>query len=86
MKNDLDTQLVLQVYNHIHQHGEQHEHGKILEGISAFSDLDGYTIYLQGSGVLLRFGFHNKYDLSYDNEKQKDQFLNKLTAIAKHIT
>ena len=84
MKNDLDSKLILQVYDYIQQYGEASEQGKILEGVTAFSDWDGYTIYLQGSGVLLRFGFHNKYDLTYDYEKQKGQFLNKLNAIAKN--
>ena len=84
MKNDLDPKLILQVYDYIQQHGKDSEQGKIFEGVTAFSDWDGYTIYLQGSGVLLRFGFHNKYDLTYDYENQKGQFLHKLDVIAKN--
>ena len=48
-----------------------YEDGKLYEGICAFSDIDGYTVYLKGSGVLLRFGFHNTYHLDYQHEKNK---------------
>lgn len=85
MKNNLESKLILQVYELIHQHGEVYEQGKHYEGITAFSDIDGYTIYLQGNGVLLRFGFHNKYDLEYEHSKLKDEFLKKLDFIAKQF-
>ena len=51
MKNELDGKLILSVYEKIIQHGEDHEDGKLYEGICAFSDIDGYTVYLKGSGV-----------------------------------
>lgn len=49
----------------------------------AYSDPDGYTIYLQGSGVLLRSGFHNTYHLDYEQDKHKDDFIKKLDYIFK---
>ena len=61
---------------------EDHEDGKLYEGICAFSDIDGYTVYLKGSGVLLRFGFHNTYHLDYQHEKNKEDFLKKVLYIA----
>ncbi len=85
MKNNLESKHILRVYEYIQQHGEPYELGKHLEGITAFSDIDGYTIYLQGNGVLLRFGFHNKYDLEYEHSKLKEEFLKKLDVIAKQF-
>ncbi|MBQ4835069.1 MULTISPECIES: DUF3081 domain-containing protein [Pseudoalteromonas] len=82
MKNELSSNLVLKVYEYIQQHGEDYEQGKQCEGLTAFSDPDGYTIYLQGSGVLLRFGFHNTYQFDYDKESQKADFMKKLHYIA----
>ncbi|MEG3345102.1 DUF3081 domain-containing protein [Pseudoalteromonas sp. B5MOD-1] len=82
MKNELDGKLILSVYEKIIQHGEDHEDGKLYEGICAFSDIDGYTVYLKGSGVLLRFGFHNTYHLDYQHEKNKEDFLKKVLYIA----
>ncbi|WP_440056517.1 DUF3081 domain-containing protein (plasmid) [Pseudoalteromonas sp. T1lg65] len=81
MKNELDSRFLLNVFEYIQQHGESTENGKFYEGVTAFSDPDGYTIYLQGSGVMLRSGFHNTYHLDYQHEKHKDDFINKL----KHI-
>ncbi|MBQ4810689.1 hypothetical protein A7985_09590 [Pseudoalteromonas luteoviolacea] len=82
MKNELSTNLVLKVYEYIIQHGQDYDLGKQLDGVTAFSDPDGYTIYLKGSGVLLRFGFHNTYHFEYDKESQKDDFMRKLQQIA----
>jgi len=64
MKNELDNKQILSVYERIQQRGKQNDIGKHYQGVTAYSDIDGYTIYLEGSGVLLRFGFHNAYYLS----------------------
>ncbi|NSY33285.1 DUF3081 domain-containing protein [Pseudoalteromonas sp. JC28] len=83
MKNELDSKFLLTVFEHIQKHGEVTEEGKRYEGIVAYSDPDGYTIYLQGSGVLLRSGFHNTYHLDYEQDKHKDDFIKKLDYIFK---
>ncbi|GAP73575.1 MULTISPECIES: DUF3081 domain-containing protein [Pseudoalteromonas] len=83
MKNEIDSKTLLRVYEHIQKHGEQTDEGKFYEGLTAFSDVDGYTVYLQGSGVLMRFGFHNTYHLDYQSDKNKEDFIKKIEAIAK---
>jgi hypothetical protein len=85
MKNELDSKTILKVYETIQKHGEVTEEGKLYEGILAFSDVDGYTIYLKGSGVLMRFGFHNTYHLDYASEKNKEDFIKKVESIGKHL-
>ena len=82
MKNELDNKQILSVYERIQQRGKQNDIGKHYQGVTAYSDIDGYTIYLEGSGVLLRFGFHNAYHLDSEHDKQKDDFLKKLYNIA----
>ncbi|MFC3033831.1 DUF3081 family protein [Pseudoalteromonas fenneropenaei] len=82
MKNELDSKTLLKVYEYIQQHGEEHEEGKYCQGLTAFSDFDGYNIYLKGNGVLLRFGFHNTYHLDYEHDKLKDAFLAKVAELA----
>ncbi|ASM56141.1 MULTISPECIES: DUF3081 domain-containing protein [Pseudoalteromonas] len=82
MKNEIDNKQILAVYERIIQRGEMQDDAKHYQGVTAYSDADGYTIYLQGSGVELRFGFHNTYHLDYEHEKQKDDFLKKLHNIA----
>ncbi|MFT6787210.1 MAG: hypothetical protein ACJAVX_000554 [Pseudoalteromonas rhizosphaerae] len=85
MKNDIEGKQILAVYEQIIQHGEINNEGKHYKGLTAFSDIDGYTIYLKGSGVLLRFGFHNTYHLDYEHEKHKDDFLKKLGNIINEV-
>ncbi|MBS3797701.1 MULTISPECIES: DUF3081 family protein [unclassified Pseudoalteromonas] len=83
MKNEIDSKILLRAYEHIQQYGEQTEQGKFYQGLYAYSDVDGYTLYLQGSGVLLRFGFHNTYHLDYQSDKNKSDFMKKLLSIGK---
>lgn len=85
MKNDIETKEILSVYEHIIQHGEACEDGKHYQGVTAFSDIGGYTIYLKGSGVQLRFGFHNTYHLDYEHDKHKGDFLKKIENILNEV-
>ncbi|WP_105169616.1 DUF3081 family protein [Pseudoalteromonas sp. T1lg23B] len=85
MKNELDSKTILSVYEYIQKHGEATEEGKLYGGITAFSDIDGYTVYFKGSGVLMRFGFHNTYHLDYEHEKHKDDFIRKIESIKKQL-
>ncbi|GEK09583.1 DUF3081 family protein [Pseudoalteromonas peptidolytica] len=83
MKNELDSRFLLTVFEHIQKNGEVTSDGKRYQGVTAFADPDGYTIYLQGSGVLLRSGFHNTYHLDYKHDKHKDDLIKKLEYIYK---
>ncbi|MEC7824638.1 MAG: DUF3081 family protein, partial [Pseudomonadota bacterium] len=47
MKNELDSKFVLQVFDKIRNNGEQVEEKYRLEGVLAFTDFDGYTLYMQ---------------------------------------
>ncbi|RUO37987.1 DUF3081 domain-containing protein [Aliidiomarina taiwanensis] len=85
MQDQIDTRLMLQAYEKITTHGEEVP-GDIdkmhrLEGVTAFSDFDGYTLYLQDAEVKLQTGFHNTYKLDYDTNRALDNFIRKL----KHI-
>ncbi|MDP5214141.1 DUF3081 domain-containing protein [Pseudoalteromonas tunicata] len=85
MKNDLSSKTILSVFDYIVRNGEQYEQGYLYQGITAFTDFDGYTLYLQGSGVVMRFGFHNTYHLDYEQEKQKTDFIQKIESIKHQI-
>lgn len=66
MKNELDPTKILHAYEVIMERGTPTEFGKIYEGVEAFSDYDGYSVYMRGNGVELKIGFHNTYHLDYD--------------------
>ena len=83
MKNELDTHLILDVYEIVHTHGEHNGDEYELEGIKVSTDHDGYTVYLSGHGVEMRLEFHNKYHLDYQTERQLDLFTRKLEQLRK---
>ncbi|MCA1766714.1 MAG: DUF3081 domain-containing protein [Idiomarina sp.] len=83
MKNELDNKLMLDAYEKIHTHGEARQGRHYLDGIEAYTDHDGYTVFLEGHGVKLTLQFHNSYHLDYDNERQYDQFIRALKNISK---
>ena len=88
MKNDIDQRMVLDAYETIHEYGKADDEGRrTLEGITGYTDFDGYTVYLEGHGVKMRLEFHNKYHLDYDNERQFEHFMKALENISKgHYT
>lgn len=81
MKNELDVRFILNLYEKILDHGEQKDIGHCLEGITAFTGHDGYTIYMEGHNTKLQTGFHNTYKLDYSSERDAELFIKKL----KHI-
>lgn len=83
MKNELDPSKVLQAYENVMNNGSPTEFGKIYEGVEAFSDYDGYNVFLRGNGVELKVGFHNTYHLEYEQEHLKETFLKKIAMLAK---
>jgi len=81
MKNEIDSKLVLAVFDKIRSHGERQEDRYFLEGVFASSDFDGYTLYLNDALVNLSFGFHNQYHFDYDSAEHLEQFQKKLEHI-----
>ncbi|GAL35086.1 DUF3081 domain-containing protein [Vibrio maritimus] len=83
MRNELDPNKILRAYDAVMENGTDTEFGKIYEGVEAYSDYDGYNVYMRGNGVELKVGFHNTYHLEYDQEHLRDSFLKKVAMLAK---
>ena len=81
MKNDVESKFLLGVFEKIRQHGETVNRQYLLEGITAYNDHDGYTLFIEDSLVKLRFGFHNQYIFDYAKEDHKAAFEKKLQYI-----
>lgn len=81
MKNDVDTKMLLRVYEKITSLGVKSNDGHCFEGVTAFSDFDGYTIFLQDAKVSLSYGFHNTYHFEYSSNSDFTDFLKKLRNI-----
>ncbi|MEZ8142921.1 hypothetical protein A1OO_11260 [Enterovibrio norvegicus FF-33] len=81
MKNELNIAKLLAAFEVIMEKGETTEFGKRYQGVEASTDYDGYNVYLKGNGVELHIGFHNIYDLKYDQAHLKDSFLKKIDSL-----
>lgn len=83
MKNELDTKMLLRVFDKIRQHGDAKDAEYSLGGVKAYTDFDGYTVFIEDASVKLSFGFHNQYHYDYESTSSKESFNKKLTAIDK---
>jgi hypothetical protein len=84
MKNDIDSKFLLSTFEKIRQHGKKDDGKYLLEGVIAYTDFDGYTIYLEDAQVKLSFGFHNQYHFDYESNDHFASFEKKLQSIAKN--
>ena len=83
MKNELESKFLLQVFDKIRQSGEKKDDKYLLNGIVAFTDHDGYTLFIEDAKVKLQFGFHNQYRFDYPSQDAYEQFEKKLNEIDK---
>lgn len=81
MKNDFETRDILNIFEKIKQHGTNDKGHYQLDGITAFTDHDGYTVYMEGHRTKLQTGFHSTYRLDYESPRDVDQFIKKLKSI-----
>lgn len=83
MKNEIDHRLLLDAYEKIHTHGKAEQGRHTLEGITAYTDHDGYTVFLEGHNVSLTLEFHNKYRLDYKSDREYQLFMKKIEQISR---
>ncbi len=83
MKNELDNKFLLQVFDKIRQYGDKKDDRYLLNGITAFTDMDGYTLYVEDPKVKLQYGFHNQYHYDYESKDDIESFEKKLKEIDK---
>ena len=84
MRNEIDIHQVLRVFEKIREQGEKSGDGFYLDGMTASSDFDGYTIFLKDAQCSLTVFFHNKYQYDYPSEQAHEDFVKRLHAIDKH--
>jgi len=82
MKNELDSKFLLNVFEKIRQNGKNDDGKYSLEGVIAFTDFDGYTLFIEDALVKLSFGFHNQYHFDYEANSHYEAFEKKLKSIA----
>jgi len=83
MKNEMDSKFLLTAFEKIRQFGKKENDQYSLDGVIAYTDFDGYTLYLEDALVKLSFGFHNRYHFDYDSSSHFTAFEKKLQHIVK---
>mgnify|MGYP000515665855 CR=1 FL=1 len=82
MKNSIHVPTYLRVINTVLQKGQRNEEGiSDYEGISAWTEYDGYTCTLSNGKVTFTLFFHNKYEFDYKNSDDFDKFQKKILQI-----
>ena len=81
MKNDLESKFLLAVFEKIRQNGKKEGDEYTLGGVKAYTDFDGYTLFIEDALVKLRYGFHNQYHFDYESASHYEAFEKKLKAI-----
>ncbi len=81
MDAEINIHQVLKVFQKVVKYGTQTGEKNRLEGITAESDFDGYTIVLSDGKVSLTVFFHNKYQLDSPNQFSTNEFFEKIRLI-----
>lgn len=83
--SDIDVKKALRVYQKITSSGVQKEGAYVLDGLKAAQSFDGYTASIFNERVRLDLLFHNKFTFTFDNKKERSDFLEKLEKIDKRF-
>lgn len=81
MKNELDSKFLLRVFEKMRLNGERKAEQYCLGGLIAYTDFDGYTLFIEDALVKMSFGFHNQYRFDYSDNAHFEQFEKKLRAL-----
>lgn len=84
MKNQLDIQLMLSVFEKVRSHGLARDGEYELDGMRVSSDFDGYTAFFDFEQTSLTIGFHNQYQFNYANNEALEAFLDTANRIARN--
>jgi hypothetical protein len=78
MSSRLDIKTCLSVFNHVLSRGEKNDDNYIFQGLTAWSDFDGYNCFLSHNNVTLTMMFHGKYHLDYPSRDELNVFEDKI--------
>ena len=73
-------------YRNILAAGEPHDGGRRFEGLSAYTDHDGYGVTLSDDYVSARLSFHNKIRIDAPSSQALRRFVKRLNEVAARET
>ncbi|MGK0440338.1 MAG: hypothetical protein ACJA0N_000124 [Pseudohongiellaceae bacterium] len=81
MNEKIDIKIALLAFNTIISKGIKSGDEYVLNGLTAHTDFDGYTVTIRNDYVRLDIHFHSKFSFDYSNNKEKTLFLEKINAM-----
>jgi hypothetical protein len=78
MSEKVNIKKALHAFNRIITEGYRNGDEYSLNGLTAYTDFDGYTITIRNDYVRLDIFFHNKFSFDYTNSKERMLFLEKI--------
>jgi hypothetical protein len=80
-EHKVESKKFLELYELIRKNGDKTELGHRFEGLEAYTDFDGYSVYVTDGFVTLKIGFHNTHHMDYLTQLQLDDFFTKVNRI-----
>lgn len=77
----LTSRVGLEIFQHVMDQGVRTDQGYSLDGITAYSAIDGYTVHLTDGVVTVHLMFHHSMAIDSPNQKSTDEFLKKLSKL-----
>jgi hypothetical protein len=81
----LDIKRALRAFNAVQSNGELEDGTWHWMGLKAYTDLDGYTMYLESNHAKLVVYFHNKYMVEYTDNPGLDELYTLIDRIVEKI-
>jgi hypothetical protein len=78
----IDVRLALRAYQNLLEFGVRDAEGHHLDGLTANSDFDGYTVTLSDRAVTVRLLFHNKVAIDAPSGRALEGFIERLQRVA----
>ncbi|MFT6387891.1 MAG: hypothetical protein ACJAUP_001263 [Cellvibrionaceae bacterium] len=78
MNEKVNLKKAFRAFNRITTEGYRNGDEYSLNGLTAHSDFDGYTITIRNDYVRLDIFFHNKFSFDYSSRKERILFLEKI--------
>ena len=83
MNEKVNLKKALRVFDTIVTKGQRDGDEYSLNGLTAFTDFDGYTATIKNDYVRLAIFFHNNIAFEYSSKKEKGIFLDKIATMDK---
>lgn len=81
MDTHIETATLLSVFQKVLDNGERVDGKSRLDGISASTDYDGYTVFLEDAKVKMTVFFHNTRQTDYESKSDLEKFCQKIKRI-----